>query len=239
MISMEMDPKVAIPKILAIDGACHNNGKIDSCGCGACVIVSSDTLKIGKTDAVSTYIYEEPCTNQRAELHGLLLALGYINGNPGEYLVVTDSEYIYNAMTKEWLTSWKNNAWIGRTGEVIKNVDLWQKISLFYDLIQREQETPIFYHIKGHILSIGKVTRNKVINTNKDDSVLLKFLFNKYDTDIYTERTRNKINEAKDCSNRINGFWYPENQLRQFVVLNTMADCIASYNLDRLDRLRS
>lgn len=220
---------MAKTKIIAIDGACHNNGKVNSDGCGACIVADVSDSGNYCCNAVTAYMYERPCTNQRAELHGLLLALGYINDKPGEYLVVTDSEYIYNAMTKGWLTSWKYNAWIGSRGdEPIKNVDLWQKISYFYDRIEHLQEPPCFYHIKGHVLSIGKVTRNRILE--KDSSLLLDALFDKYSDDygkIYP-----RIKAAQECSMRINGFEFTFEQLCMFAVLNTMADCIASYSLD-------
>jgi ribonuclease HI len=212
-------------KIISIDGACRNNGKEDSYGCGACAVLDKSAEEI-----VSIYMCDNPCTNQRAELHGLLLALGYINDKPDDYLVVTDSEYIYNAMTKGWLMSWSNSDFIGSTGETIKNDDLWRQISSFYYSISDRHEPPCFYHIKGHILSIGKVTRSVILHNDSSGTELFYALYDKYDNDY--DKIINKINAAQECSKRINGFEYYEDQLKSFVVMNTVADCLASYNLD-------
>lgn len=218
-------------KVIAIDGACVNNGQEDSVGCGACVIFNTTDFTLKHQDVINTYILQKGCTNQRAELHGLLLALGYIKGMPGNYLIVTDSEYIYNALNKSWLTTWRANDWIGSNGEVIKNVDLWQHVGEMCDAIEdKGGETPCVVHIKGHVLSVGKVTRDLALAKDASGFFLLCQLLDKYNM---MDSEHKRIRAAQECAKHNYGSELDADSFRRLVLFNTLADCIASYQLSK------
>ena len=43
--------------------------------------------------------------------------------------IYTDSPYILNAFEKDHLVNWMKNGWSTKKGDIIKNVDLWEKIT--------------------------------------------------------------------------------------------------------------
>lgn len=67
-----------------------------------------------------------PTNHQRAELHGLIMALSWAYGitSFGKAMVRTESAYLANTVQK-WLYSWIRNGWTRKDGE-IANLDLWQ-----------------------------------------------------------------------------------------------------------------
>lgn len=218
--------------IIAIDGACYHNGQIDSIGCGACTVIHNDEEgSFTAADLHTGYLLEENSTNQRAELHGLSLALSFIVENPANYLVVTDSEYIFNAVTRGWIHNWMCNDWLTSAREPVKNQDLWKDI--YAKLCTAEhvcEDTPCFYHIKGHVVSFGKVTRNSLLSDDPAGFKLIKELIKNFDNKFDLEDER--IEKAQACSERNNGFRLDYNQLRRFVAMNMLADALASHKID-------
>ena len=59
--------------------------------------------------------------------------------------VVTDSEYVVNAFTKGWLTSWQMRGWKTAAKKPVANRDLWEQL-----LILTSERTVIFTWIRGH-----------------------------------------------------------------------------------------
>lgn len=218
--------------LIAIDGACHHNGKVDSIGCGACAVIhNNEENSFMAKDLHTGYLLEENSTNQRAELHGLLLALSFIVENPANYLVVTDSEYIFNAMTRGWIHNWMCNDWLTSAREPVKNQDLWKDIYVKLCAAERLcEDTPCFYHIKGHVVSFGKVTRNCLLSYDPTGFKLIKELIKNFDNKF--NATDERIEKAQVCSERNNGFKLEYNQLRRFVAMNMLADALASYKID-------
>lgn len=220
-------------KLIAIDGACYHNGKPDSIACGSCVVLDNDeATKITRNDIKHATMVEEGGTNQRGELLGLVAALQYIYNNPGNFLVVTDSEYIFNAMTKDWVHNWQSNSWLTAAGEVVKNIDLWRKIyELKCDVERVCEDAPCYYHIKGHVISFGTVTRQRLIEADPTGFDLLLAVMNKYDTDLLARQK--EVEKAQTCSLKNNGFELDQSQLKRFVVLNMLADSFASNVLEK------
>ena len=218
--------------LIAIDGACHNNGQADSIGCGACAVIHNDEDgSFVASDLHTGYLLEENSTNQRAELHGLSLALSFIVENPADYLVVTDSEYIFNAMTKGWIHNWMCNDWLTSTREPVKNQDLWMEIYVKLCATERLcEDAPCFYHIKGHVVSFGKVTRNSLLSDDPAGFKLIRELIKNFDNKF--DPADDRIQKAQACSERNNGFKLEHSQLRRFVAMNMLADALASYRID-------
>lgn len=87
--------------VIAIDGACRRNGKPDCIASGG-VFIEQYTIEGNERNLVGTKIlsnYEIQSTNQRGELLALITALDYVWSAKQSTQIVTDSEYIFNAMT--------------------------------------------------------------------------------------------------------------------------------------------
>lgn len=100
------------------DGACSGNPGPG--GWGA-IIVSRD----GKV--VELAGREEPTTNNRMELGGVIASLRAIAGMPGVAVVHSDSTYVIEGITK-WILGWKRRGWTNAAGEPVKNEDLWRAL---------------------------------------------------------------------------------------------------------------
>lgn len=77
------------------------------------------------------YGYEENTTNQRMELTGFLNALQWCIDNQSldtEFVINTDSAYIYNCITEKWYLRWRTNGWKTATKAPVLNKDLWVPI---------------------------------------------------------------------------------------------------------------
>jgi ribonuclease HI len=79
-------------------------------------------------------------TNNRMELLAVIKGLEAIKKEGWEVLVVSDSKYVVDAVTKGWLLSWQKKGYKGK-----KNVDLWQR----YLEVSKKHRVK-FKWIKGH-----------------------------------------------------------------------------------------
>lgn len=220
-------------KLIAIDGACYHNGKPDSVACGAFVALDNDDeVRVLRKDIKHTTLIKEGGTNQRGELLGLIAALKYIRDCPGNFLVVTDSEYIFNAMTKDWVHNWRSNHWLTTAGETVKNIDLWKQIYELKCEVERVcEDAPCFYHLKGHIISFGTVTRQRLLEADPTGFDLMLALIDKFNTDLHARQK--EVEKAQACSVKNNGFELSPWQLKRFVILNMLADSFASNTIEK------
>jgi ribonuclease HI len=99
------------------DGACSGN---PGPGGWACVLVAG-----GRTRRMSGY--EPATTNNRMELLGVIRGLEALL-RPAKVHCVTDSTYVKNAFTERWLEGWQRNGWKTRSGDPVKNQDLWVEL---------------------------------------------------------------------------------------------------------------
>jgi ribonuclease HI len=83
-------------------------------------------------------------TNNRMELRGVIAGLSSLK-EPCDVTVVTDSQYVVNAMTQGWAKKWRANGWKRNKKEPALNADLWQEL---LDLCDRHRVT--FQWIRGH-----------------------------------------------------------------------------------------
>ena len=86
---------------------------------------------------------EKETTNNRMELTGAITALSVLK-EPCQVDLYTDSQYIANAINKNWLAGWKAKNWKRKDGE-LKNVDLWQQLDRLLSV-----HTVTFHWVKGH-----------------------------------------------------------------------------------------
>ncbi len=120
--------------IIYSDGACSGNpGK----GGYGTIVKFSDREKV----------YEggyELTTNNRMELLGIIYPLERIGGY-ADILIYTDSQYVANAINKDWLNNWNNNGWKTAAKKPVKNQDLWIRL-----LNLSRRNNILIEWVKGH-----------------------------------------------------------------------------------------
>lgn len=83
-------------------------------------------------------------TNNRMEIMAAIAALESLK-EPCAVTVVTDSQYLVNAVEKQWVHGWKRNGWRRSGKERVLNVDLWERL-----LRQLARHEVSFTWIRGH-----------------------------------------------------------------------------------------
>ncbi|HEY8390769.1 MAG TPA: ribonuclease HI [Clostridia bacterium] len=102
------------------DGACSGN---PGNGGWAAILIYKDTEKVLSGFCPNT-------TNNRMEMFAIIFALKALK----EKCIVniySDSAYIIDAMTKNWVQKWQANNWRTSSKEEVKNIDLWQDLLLY------------------------------------------------------------------------------------------------------------
>ena len=87
---------------------------------------------------------EADTTNNRMELIACIAALSALK-EPCKVSLTTDSQYVFNGITKGWAASWKKNGWRKADKKTALNSDLWEellRLSSIHDVT--------FHWIKGH-----------------------------------------------------------------------------------------
>ena len=210
-------------KTIAIDGACRRNGKPDCISAGACFIV------IEKDDVEQSFVvsdHEENSTSQRGELMGLLLAMEHIYNNPEDTVIITDSEYLFNSITKKWVDRWLHNGWLTAEGAPVKNQDLWEAIWGYYTKIE---DHATMFHIKGHLLSIGIKKYHDLMYADVTGFTLYSWA--KENKEIKPE----KLEHALVLSDTNNGFKPEMPLLQKFAAMNATADAVANLCIEAFE----
>lgn len=220
--------------VIAIDGACRRNGKPDCVSAGGVFIQQYDGEDLICTSTLSAY--EVQSTNQRGEMLALIHALNYIYAEHGDAQIITDSEYLFNAMTKGWVTNWSNKGWVTASGEPVKNKDLWEKINKAYTKCFDSDLDIVFYHIKGHVIPFGKVTANALLSEDDSGLALMTEAYAKYSSVCNTTR-KEDIEKANALSIKNNGFALESAELSRFIVANVVVDAVATKCVDAADAL--
>ena len=83
-------------------------------------------------------------TNNRMELTAAIVALKKISKDDVAE-IFTDSTYLRNAFTQNWLANWKRRGWILSNGKSVKNQDLWRELD---ELISTHKVN--FNWVRGH-----------------------------------------------------------------------------------------
>ncbi|MBI4778298.1 ribonuclease HI [Candidatus Desantisbacteria bacterium] len=70
---------------------------------------------------------EKNTTNNQMELIGVIQGLKAVNV-PAKIKIYSDSAYIINAFTQNWIKTWLANGWKTANKKPVKNQDLWQEL---------------------------------------------------------------------------------------------------------------
>ncbi len=223
-------------RVIAIDGACRRNGKPDCTSSGGVFVqVLNGWREYVTSEVLSTHEYAS--TNQRGELLALLLALdNACMAKDADTFIITDSEYIFNAMTKAWFVRWYNNNWKTAAGESVKNSDIWLEIFMAMRRCEEADVLLHFYHIKGHCIPFGRVTADNLLARDPSGKLLLDEVHKKFSTCKSTKQ--DVFAAAQELSERNNGFKLPDEIFESFVVANVVADAIATKTVEAADSSR-
>ncbi|MNB69342.1 Ribonuclease H [compost metagenome] len=220
--------------IVAIDGASRKNGKPDCYSMGTVFIYNTSS---GTKQFINTAEHES--TSQRGELNGLVAALERISTRgdriTSNLIIVSDSEYLFNAVTKEWTKNWMNKGWITAEGTEVKNRDKWEAIhSLLLEIDVKDIEAPI-YHIKGHLVNITKAQGRKLIekNNNYED---LYIRAKELATKLVNDGTDEDYLKALETFEKNHGFLPSNEILVELIACNTVADVVAGYMIDQIGK---
>lgn len=222
---------------IAIDGACRRNGKPNCTSAGGVFIKSIDDNG-AVADHATESVYEYRSTNQRGELLALLKALQVVCKRKCEAQIVTDSEYLFNSMTKRWYKSWQGNSWLTRDGYEVKNRDIWERIVEYADLCEQHSLDVVYYHIKGHCIPFGAVTATKALDRDPTGEYLYNLVCEKFDTVAPTKA--GVFEHASELSVKNNGFALPafDPTFKSWVTANVVADAVATRAVEEAERHR-
>jgi ribonuclease HI len=119
---------------LYTDGACLGNPGPG--GWGAVLIYGAHEKELSGGEANTT--------NNRMELSGVIAGLEALK-EPCEVELYSDSRYFVDAVSKNWLDSWRKRGWKRAGNKEVLNVDLWQRI---VSQLERHRVQTIW--VKGH-----------------------------------------------------------------------------------------
>lgn len=125
------------------DGACSGNPGPG----GWAMVFNTDT------ECQTHSGYDTSTTNNRMELTAVIETLLKILecGNKDDvYEIYSDSAYVVNAIVSEWLPRWKNSGWKTKSGDDIKNKNLWKKADDCLNKLKEDGYTYKFIKVKGH-----------------------------------------------------------------------------------------
>lgn len=151
------------------DGACSGNP-----GNGGYAFV---ILK-GKKEILKLSGSQENTTNNYMELKAIVRAIEHVISELGsiptknkmEVFIHSDSAYCINPVEKGWIKFWESNGWISRTGEPIKNLELWIKLN---SLLKHRKFKFKFVKVKGHSGDrynemVDKAAKNAINRLNRE-----------------------------------------------------------------------
>lgn len=128
--------------ILYTDGSCKGNGKVNSVGAWAYILLESGK-EIQKESQAN-----RNTTNNKMELMAVIKGIEAILDKANNFFncqIFTDSNYIYECYKKKWYLSWQRNGWKNSKKKPVKNKELWEKLIPYFEDVRFE-----FLKVKGH-----------------------------------------------------------------------------------------
>lgn len=117
------------------DGACSPNPGVG--GYGAMLVYQDKSKDMSKGF--------KNTTNNRMELLGIIEPLESLK-EVCEVHIVTDSQYVANAINQNWIKSWIKKGWKTAAKKPVKNQDLWNR---FIHMINKHTIT--IEWVRGHV----------------------------------------------------------------------------------------
>ena len=213
-----------------MDGASKRNGKPDCLSSGVAAIFHDDGNLLLRSRV------EQQSTNQRGELNGLIEALYYarkyiVDKDDKDVIIISDSQYLCDTITKNWLDKWVAQDWYGSTGP-IKNQDLWETaLELLVEI--RAQGGDVYMNwTKGHLIAYTERNINIALEEDSQGYTLydkITTLANRPSEYMRIATAFNKHRIEQDYTS------LPVDLAVEWVIYNTVADCVASYMVKKVD----
>lgn len=106
-------------------------------------------------------------TNNRMEIMGLIQSIIRLNElkiNQQNTIFVLDSQYVLNAITKNWLAGWRKRGYKKSDGSVPVNVELWKELDKLLPTVTNKT----FEWTKGHATNVGNNRVDELLNETMD-----------------------------------------------------------------------
>ena len=217
--------------LIAIDGACKRNGQ-ETCSSTGVAWIQTD-----QGDMLFKSKFEPQSTSQRGEINGLLEALkyAYATRKPDEdIIIVTDSEYLYNTVSLDWVHKWKQSNWIGGQGTTVKNNDMWNEVCDLLDKINGKSEFVFMQWTKGHLMSYTPGNVKQALAVDPEGIELFTRIIAVATRECNKDRIINDFMRNRIEHDKSNP---PPQVCLDWVVANTMADCLALFIEGAMDAL--
>lgn len=127
---------------------------------------------------------EAHTTNNRMEIMALLMGLRRIEGEKGDVLCCTDSQYVINAVTK-WIHGWKKNNWVTSTKTPVLHKELFTEIDERITA-HKKHGSIHFQYVPGHVGVAGNERCDSIATAfaRKEDPDLFNGPLGDYAIDI-------------------------------------------------------
>lgn len=129
--------------VVATDGSCLKNPGPG--GWAAAVVIGDRWADAERWVAGS----ERHTTNNAMELTAIAATLHAFRDHPGELVIVTDSRYAIDALTK-WVKGWKRRGWRTGKNEPVKNQEEIQLADALLEHRRRAGHGTSFRWVRGH-----------------------------------------------------------------------------------------
>ncbi|GAQ02324.1 RNase HI [Companilactobacillus farciminis] len=106
-------------------------------------------------------------TNNRMEIMALIQSIIRLNDlkiNQQNAIFVLDSQYVLNAITKNWLNGWKRRGFKKADGGALANVELWKQLDQLLPTVPKKT----FEWTKGHATNVGNNRVDELLNETMD-----------------------------------------------------------------------
>lgn len=106
-------------------------------------------------------------TNNRMEIMALIQSIIRLNDlkiNQQNAIFVLDSQYVLNAITKNWLNGWKRRGFKKADGSALANVELWKQLDQLLPTVPKKT----FEWTKGHATNVGNNRVDELLNETMD-----------------------------------------------------------------------
>lgn len=129
------------------DGACSGNGRDDSRGGWAAILVHASAER-------ELSGAESHATNQRMELRAAIEGLRALTA-PCQVVLYSDSAYVVNCFRDRWHETWRENGWRNKKKQPIANRELWEEL---LELVENSGHVVEFKKVVGHADKLGRTS---------------------------------------------------------------------------------
>ena len=177
------------------DGSCLNNpGKG---GWGIVVIKPNGSIEEYSQGYKLT-------TNSRMEMMAMYMALKYAEKHgKGKVSIHSDSNFIIQAFTQNWLEGWVKKGWKKQKNEPVANADIWKKIYPLYKKLEVNLNKVKAHSGIEHNEQVDELARAAAMSNELIDDIGYIPNGEQEQTSIFEQKQENKITLENVLSNGV------------------------------------